>query len=54
VNRTPSGRSLEVLSDDTPRLIGVGVVADDLRGDHECGDEETVTAGSSSGGESLL
>jgi hypothetical protein len=24
------------LSDDTPRLVGVGVVADHFRGDHKC------------------
>jgi hypothetical protein len=30
------------LSNDTPRLVGVRVVADGLRGDHEGGDEETV------------
>lgn len=27
------------LADDTPRLVGVGVVADDLGSDHERGDE---------------
>jgi hypothetical protein len=26
--------SVEVLSDDTPRLVGVGIVANDLQGDH--------------------
>jgi hypothetical protein len=46
--------SAEVLSDDTPRLVGVGVVADDLGGDHEGRNEETVTAGTSSGAKSLL
>jgi hypothetical protein len=46
--------SVEVLSDDTPRLVGVGVVANDLRGDHEGRNEQTVATGSSSGGESLL
>jgi hypothetical protein len=46
--------SVEVLSGGTPRLVVVGVVASDLRGDHEGRNEETVAAGSSSSGESLL
>jgi hypothetical protein len=30
------------LSDDAPRLVRVGVVADDLGGDHKGRDEEAV------------
>ena len=35
---------------DGPALVQVGVVADDLAGDHECGDEETVARGATGGG----
>jgi hypothetical protein len=36
---------VEVLSNDTPRLVRIGVVvADNLRGDYEGRDEETVAA----------
>jgi hypothetical protein len=45
---------VEVLADDAPRLVGVSVVADDLRRYHEGGDEETVTARTTGGGKSLL
>lgn len=45
---------VEVLSDNAPRLVGVGVVADDFRGDCECGNEETMTARTTSCRETLL
>jgi hypothetical protein len=45
---------VEVLADDAPRLVGVGVVADYLGGNHESGDEKAVTAGSPSGRKPLL
>lgn len=33
---------VEALADDAPGLVRVGIVADHLGGDHECGNEETV------------
>lgn len=39
------------LADDGPGLVGVGVVADDLGGEHESGDEESVPGGPACGGE---
>ena len=42
------------LPDDAPALVGVGVVADDLGGEHEGGDEEAVARGPARGGEARL
>ena len=43
-----------LLSDDAPTLVGVGVIADDLAGDHECRDEQSVAGRSSCRGVSGL
>lgn len=40
------------LSNDTPGFVGIGVVADDLGGDHERRDEEAVTGRTPGGRES--
>lgn len=45
---------MKVLGDDGPRLIGVRVAANDLRGDHEGWDEGTVARRSTSGWQVLL
>ena len=42
------------LADDGPRLVGVGVVACDLGGDHEGGEEEAVAGGAAGGGEARV
>lgn len=42
------------LANDAPRLVGVGVVADHLAGDHEGREEETVSRRSAGGREALL
>jgi hypothetical protein len=43
-----------LLRDDTPRLVRVGVVTDDLGGYHEGGDKEAVPRGTAGGGEPSL
>lgn len=45
---------IEVLSDDTPRLVQVRVVAYDLRGDHESGDKKAVARRATGGREALF
>ena len=42
------------LADDTPGLVGVCVIADDLGGNHKRGDEEAVPGGAASGNEPSL
>lgn len=42
------------LPDDAPRLVGVGIVAHDLRGDHKCRYEEAVTGRAPGSGETAL
>jgi hypothetical protein len=42
------------LADDTPGLVGICVIADDLGGNHKCGDEEAVSGGTPSGNEPSL
>ena len=45
---------VEILADDAPRLVGVGVVADNLGGNHKSRDEEAVARGATGGGEALF
>ena len=42
-------KSERALADDAPGLVGVGVIADDLGSNHECGDEQTVAGGTACG-----
>jgi hypothetical protein len=42
------------LADNTPGLVGICVIADDLGGDHECGDEEAVPRRAASSNEPSL
>ena len=42
------------LTDDTPGLVGVGVITDDLGSNHEGGDEQAVAGGTASGDEPRL
>ena len=43
----PKGK--HTLTDDTPGLVGVGIIADDLGSNHKCRDEEAVPGGTMSG-----
>jgi hypothetical protein len=45
---------VQVLANDTPRLVGVSIVTNNFGGDHESRDEETVARGTASGGKTLL
>ena len=42
------------LANNAPRLVGIGVVANDLGGDHKRGDEKAVTRRALCGGEASL
>jgi hypothetical protein len=48
----PKGK--HTLTDDAPRLVRVSIIADDLGGNHECRDEQTVSGGTASGDEPRL
>ena len=46
--------SKHTLTDDTPGLVGICIVADDLGSNHKCGDEQTVAGGTAGGDEPSL
>ena len=46
--------SEHTLTGDTPRFVGVSVIADDLGSNHKCRDEEVVPGGAARGNEPLL
>ena len=45
---------VHTLTDDTPRLVGVSVIADDLGSNHKGRDEESVSGGTARGDEARL
>jgi len=47
-------KSKHALTDNTPGLVGIGIIADDLGSNHECGYEEAVPGGTASGDEPRL
>jgi len=48
----PKGK--HTLTNNTPGLVGVSIIADDLGSNHKCRDEKAVTGGTASGDESRL